>query len=122
MRTLPGLPQPRIAKVDCGSCRKCCRGAQLIVLQEDERPSQYDCYEFDQGIYALKRKPDGDCIYLGANGCTIWGRHPAVCRAFDCVGFVLGMDRGDFDMIGPRIENAVVAEGRRRLKAGERKR
>jgi len=32
----------------------------------------------------LLQKADGDCHYLGENGCTIWGSHPAICRAFDC--------------------------------------
>jgi len=28
--------------------------------------------------------PNGDCVYLGDNGCTIHGRAPALCRAADC--------------------------------------
>jgi len=120
MSTLPGLPQPFIAKVDCGSCRKCCKGNSLIMLQDDESPDRYDCVwhpHFDG--YALKRKPNGDCVYLGEDGCTIWGRHPIICRIFDCADFAMRMDEGAYDAIGPHLDNDVTEEGRRRLKARE---
>lgn len=32
----------------------------------------------------LAHKPDGTCIYLGENGCSIHGNAPALCREFDC--------------------------------------
>lgn len=32
----------------------------------------------------LDRKPNGDCIYLTENGCSIWEKAPATCRKFDC--------------------------------------
>jgi Fe-S-cluster containining protein len=111
---LPGLPVGT-AKVACGSCRKCCRSNSFIVLQDGENPASYDCYEFQPGMFALKRAPNGDCIYLGPNGCTIWGRHPVICKVFDCALFVKAMDRGAFDDMGPRVENDIVAEGRRRI-------
>jgi Fe-S-cluster containining protein len=34
--------------------------------------------------YALRNKPNGDCIYLGDTGCTIHAWRPAMCRAYDC--------------------------------------
>lgn len=37
-----------------------------------------------EGRLALKWKDNGDCIYLGEKGCTIWPRRPAVCKEFDC--------------------------------------
>jgi Fe-S-cluster containining protein len=114
MTMLPGLPHGT-TKVACGSCRKCCKGQQLIMLVEDDEPSAYDCYEFKPGHYALKRKPNGDCVYLGPGGCTIWGRHPTVCKVFDCAAFVARMDQGAFDGVGPRIDNETVKEGRKRL-------
>ena len=33
---------------------------------------------------ALAHKPNGDCVYLGARGCTIHSWRPSLCRAFDC--------------------------------------
>lgn len=114
MTVLPGLPQPRIAKVDCGACRKCCKNS-LILLQGDESPVAYQCYEFQPGVYALNQKANGECVYLGPQGCTIWGRHPVVCRVFDCAAFVSRMDEGAFDAIGELVDNDVTAEGRKRL-------
>jgi Fe-S-cluster containining protein len=33
---------------------------------------------------ALKLKPNGDCIFLGDKGCSIYEDRPYVCRDFDC--------------------------------------
>jgi len=35
-------------------------------------------------LEGIDSHPNGDCVYLGADGCTIHGRQPAVCKAFDC--------------------------------------
>lgn len=35
---------------------------------------------------ALIQKSNGECIYLGADGCTIHSRAPQICKAFTCVG------------------------------------
>ena len=32
----------------------------------------------------LKRKANGDCVYLADHGCGIYERRPQMCRAFDC--------------------------------------
>lgn len=117
---LPGLPQPHVAKINCGSCRKCCRHNAAIMLTDTEDPSRYQCHEVAPGTFLLDRKPNGDCVYLGETGCTIWGRHPEVCRVFDCAAFVKRMDEGAFDAIGPRVGGPVVREGRRRLKEAGR--
>ena len=119
MTMLPGLPigRPQTASVACGTCRKCCQGDPLIILVEGDNPADYQCHEFQPGQWALNRNADGDCIYLGVAGCTIWGRHPTVCRVFDCAGFVKRMDKGAFDAVGPRLDAPVIREGRRRLKA-----
>lgn len=120
--TLPGLPQPHIIRMDCGSCRKCCQHHEKIVLTEADDPNRYQCSEVVPGVYALDHKPNGDCIYLGEKGCTIWGRHPEVCRVFDCAAFVKRMDEGAFDGVGPRFDTEVTREGRRRLREQEKAR
>jgi Fe-S-cluster containining protein len=76
--------------------------------------------EFEPGLFALRRTPDGDCVYLGPQGCTIHGRHPVICKIFDCMNFVKRMDEGAFDYVGPRVENDIVKEGRRRIAAAAR--
>jgi Fe-S-cluster containining protein len=40
--------------------------------------------EIIAGVVALKHKPNGDCVYLGEDGCTIHGQQPYVCKSFDC--------------------------------------
>lgn len=32
----------------------------------------------------LKVTAEGDCVYLGEGGCTIYERRPWLCRIFDC--------------------------------------
>lgn len=86
-------------KVDCGMCRRCCKH-ELITLypERGDDPSQYltmtvpDILKPDgEPRLALQQKANGDCIYLGDNGCTIWGRHPQICKKFDCAAAYLSM-------------------------------
>ena len=84
----PG-PRPR-ADVPCAGCRRCCTNNSIVMLLEQEG-DVLAAYEHEivdlpgagRGPI-LKRKPNGDCIYLGAHGCTIHDRAPAVCKVFDC--------------------------------------
>jgi Fe-S-cluster containining protein len=57
------------------------------------QPEKGDVVENYQHVYLLRdckkvavldRRMNGDCIYLGEDGCTIHDRAPAVCREFDC--------------------------------------
>jgi hypothetical protein len=75
------------ADVPCGKCQLCCK--TLIVPLAHEEYKQYDwvwvtTLEGKQLGRALKRRANGDCVYLGENGCTIHGRAPHVCQRFDC--------------------------------------
>lgn len=67
-------------KVNCGSCQACCHNEVVLV---DEEPADYEV-DLRDGIWFLKHRPDGGCIYLGETGCTIYERRPAICKAFDC--------------------------------------
>ena len=90
---------PVRADVPCGSCTLCCR--TLIVPLAEEEYAQYDwawiCKpdgtKISESARALKRKPNGDCVYLGESGCTIHGRAPHVCQRFDCRELFLKSDR-----------------------------
>jgi Fe-S-cluster containining protein len=35
-------------------------------------------------VAVLKCARNGECVYVGRDGCTIQDRAPTVCRAFDC--------------------------------------
>ena len=84
-------------------------------------------YETDQTkmkgrtIVTLKRKPNGDCHYLGEAGCTIHERAPFVCKSFDCRVWVLklkAMPQHDLRALqrqGLDLGADVVAAGKARL-------
>ncbi len=71
----------------CDGCTLCCQGhaglGDAIMLQPQDDPKQYHT-QVIQGRLMLKWKPDGDCFYLGKNGCTIYERRPLRCRQLDC--------------------------------------
>ena len=81
--------------VPCGSCHHCCTHEWIVLKPEEgdvvELYETVDVVNPSNGLpaKALAHQPNGDCIYLSASGCTIHGRHPAVCRAFDCRRFYL---------------------------------
>jgi len=53
-----------------------------------DNPSSYQtamCFTPGKTPYLiLDRHANGDCVYLGQVGCTIWERAPYECRKFDC--------------------------------------
>ena len=44
-------------------------------------------------VLQLKRRENGDCVYLSESSCTIYERRPSACRAFDCREIFLGQTR-----------------------------
>ena len=74
--------------VPCGRCTACCQGDVILMHPEmGDQASDYETEEIPingQLADVLKQKDNGDCIYLGAQGCTIHERAPAICREFDC--------------------------------------
>jgi Fe-S-cluster containining protein len=63
-------------------------------------PSQYDVDEWVNPAgnigYTLKRnKETGHCIYLREGGCSIHHKRPAICREFDCRGFIRNTNRSE---------------------------
>ena len=92
------------ADVPCGKCQLCCK--VLIVPLALEEYAQYvdavtgepnwawiTTRDGERLGRALKRRPNGDCIYLDDNGCSIHGRAPHVCQRFDCRELFLKSDR-----------------------------
>jgi hypothetical protein len=43
----------------------------------------------ERGGLRLRKRPDGGCIHLGPDGCTVYENRPAACRGFDCRAFAV---------------------------------
>ena len=76
--------------VPCGGCKLCCRMMPALCPDKGDDVSSYVTAQWYRDgldkppIIILDRLPNGDCSYLGSNGCTIWDRAPHACRMFDC--------------------------------------
>ena len=91
----------------CGTCRACCYGTIVLHPSLGDDPSQYDCRFIEDIGYVLNRKEDGSCVYLAESGCSIWGRHPGVCKAFDCRVYA----RSNWAKVDPLRDHAVIDAG-----------
>jgi len=104
----PATPRSSRNVVPCGSCHLCCRMMTPVRPEMGDDPSSYQtamCFTPGKAPYLiLDRHPNGDCVYLGQFGCTIWERAPYECRQFDCraifknsdrIGRKLAVKRGD---------------------------
>lgn len=76
---------PTVSDVPCDGCTRCCRGDTIRIMPHED-PSQWQTepHPAGHGMRQLAHKPDGDCVYLGASGCTIHGRAPQICKEMDC--------------------------------------
>lgn len=81
-------------------------------------PSAYFTRPGPNGERVLARGANGDCVYLGPDGCRIHDRKPYECRAFDCRAYFsqVETDEEAFDarLRGPGRE--VLMEGRARVR------
>lgn len=68
----------------------------------------------------LDRLPNGDCVYLGENGCLIWDNAPWVCRDFDCRNTFKNSDRAGRRLAIKRgdMTREIFQRGRQLLKCG----
>lgn len=96
-----------MAMVPCGSCHLCCVNELVILMPEaGDVVGDYLTKKVRLGpqeVDALQHRENGECVYLGPDGCTIHDRSPVLCREYDC--------RLAFKLV-PRHER------RRRLKMG----
>jgi Fe-S-cluster containining protein len=109
--------------VPCGSCRRCCQ-LDLIVLHPENGDVIAD-YETEvrfnpitgRPAHVLKHKPNGDCIYLGPEGCSIHDRAPVSCQEFDCRLMYLVTSRAQRRRIVAQgaFKKEVFDEGRKRV-------
>jgi len=75
--------------VPCNGCTACCRNNLVLLMpSEGDIPETYERQRIESGVEALAHRPNGECWYLGPNGCTIHDRKPVMCKAFDCRRFI----------------------------------
>lgn len=101
--------------VPCNGCTLCCRN-QLVVLfpEMGDDLTAYETQTPAPSIVALKHKANGDCVYLGDGGCTIYERRPAMCREYDCADQWRRMSRNE-RRLGVRnghLSAAILRRGR----------
>ena len=78
------MPNKEITRqLDCNGCVACCIGENIHL--DAKVQDQYETELDDKGEVILAHKEDGRCFYLGTDGCTIYPRRPAQCKAFSCV-------------------------------------
>jgi uncharacterized protein len=111
------------ASVPCNGCRACCHGDLIVLHPENgDDPSAYETEPFSHPLtgkpcLALKHKHNGECVYLGPEGCTIHDRAPVICREFDCRRMYLSVPRAERRRLisAGVLDKEVLEAGRKRV-------
>jgi Fe-S-cluster containining protein len=108
--------------VPCNGCTAFCRHERIILSEEHgDDHTQYYAIPTRKGLdgpleWMLAHKRNGDCIYLGKDGCTIHERAPWVCRQFDCRKWFLSFPEAMQELLLPDdLDGEVVKAARARL-------
>jgi Fe-S-cluster containining protein len=72
--------------VPCNGCTECCRGPNRKLVLENYT-GELKTYRKNGKVH-LANKSNGDCYYLGEEGCTVYDDRPDECRSFDCRAIV----------------------------------
>lgn len=81
-RMLQAWDNSHLPPLKCAGCRKCCLG-DTVKLQPWEDPSRWKTKLVD-GRRVLRKGKDGNCVYLGKQGCRIQQGKPFACQIYDC--------------------------------------
>jgi hypothetical protein len=100
--------------LNCNGCRKCCLG-DTIVLGPTDNPALYKTRRREDGAYVLRKKKDGNCLYLGPSGCTIQTTKPKLCRDFDCRVYAQRIAALPSELQRYRVDRPSAKEGAKRL-------
>jgi hypothetical protein len=75
----------KIKEVPCNGCTLCCQADAIRLLPEDNvEDYQTEPHPYIPGALMLAHKPNGECVYLYNQGCSIHDRAPSMCRIADC--------------------------------------
>ncbi len=79
-----------VKQVPCNGCKLCCQG-DAIRLEDADLNKGYrtEPHPFIPGALMLAHKPNGDCVYLDENGCSIHDDAPSLCKVADCRSLAL---------------------------------
>jgi hypothetical protein len=79
--------------VPCNGCTLCCEG-DAVRLEPEDNPEEYltEPHPYIADALMIAHKPNGECIYLENDGCSIHDRAPSLCRAADCRSIALKFD------------------------------
>lgn len=82
-----------IKQVPCNGCTPCCQG-DAVRLEEEDLLAGYktEPHPVIPGALMLAHKPNGECIYLQEDHCSIHDRTPSLCRIADCRSLALRYD------------------------------
>jgi len=88
-----GKRQSERKDVPCNGCTLCCQ-KDAIKLYPEDNPADYltEPHSYIEGALMIAHKPNGECIYLSENGCTIHDRAPSLCKAADCRFLAIRLD------------------------------
>ncbi len=98
-KTEQGLKQGTL-DVPCKGCTACCRDPLMYVDVTDEEAQRLQTRRIDEnGRLEVARKPNGECVYLIDNKCTIYAQRPNACRKYDCRFALLGAPLAGADIV-----------------------
>jgi Fe-S-cluster containining protein len=81
-------------QIDCTQCANCCRKATARVTERDvhrlarhfrvkeQRIMADYVVEGGEEDYILRRREDGECVFLSGNLCTVYEARPEVCQRY----------------------------------------
>lgn len=82
------------ATVKCNGCSTCCYSQFINIFPERETPETLAVLDLipmperlnplEYGPLQIRKKADGSCVHLGANGCSVYHNRPTTCRQYDC--------------------------------------
>ncbi len=68
----------------CNSSGRCCKLFYINISKKEFESGKYKLMNLDSKIHILDKNPDGSCVYLKNNLCSIHDTRPQVCRHFFC--------------------------------------
>lgn len=80
------MPSKEASNVPCNGCVRCCiKDAVRLTPEDDPKAYETENHPFLKGGHLMiAHKRNGECIYLGSDGCMIHERKPYLCRVMDC--------------------------------------